>query len=221
MQNRYLTIALIATFLASSAFARTVVGSGHVVEETRTVADFHAIQSTGGFVLDVTAGPAVSVKLKGDDNLLAEIETKVANGQLIIKQGKKGDEVHIDDGHVIRVTVTVPKLDAFSGEGAGKTVFHSLSGDSFALTYGGAGLVTATGNVRNLTVDANGAGSLDLKSLKAANVTASINGVGAMNVYASDTLTAALNGIGSLTYYGHPTHRNTTVNGIGSVSAGD
>jgi hypothetical protein len=221
MQTRYLTTTLIAMLLASGVSARTVVGNGHVVEEVRPAGDFHAIQSSGGFVLDVTAGPAVSIKLKGDDNLLAQIETRISNGQLIIKQGKDDDEVHIQDGHVVHITVTTPKFDAFSGEGAGKIVFHGISADNFAMTYGGAGLVTASGNVRNLTVDSNGAGSLDLKSLKSNNATVNINGVGAMNIYASDTLTAAVNGIASLTYFGHPTHRNTTVNGIGSVNAGD
>jgi hypothetical protein len=40
-------------------------------------------------------------------------------------------------------------------------------------------------------------------------------------VSARDTLNAVVNGMGNLTYFGRPRNLHKTVNGIGSVSAGD
>jgi hypothetical protein len=47
------------------------------------------------------------------------------------------------------------------------------------------------------------------------------NGLGNVKITAKDTLNAVVNGMGNLTYYGKPRNVNKTVNGIGSVSAGD
>ncbi|WP_374350734.1 head GIN domain-containing protein [Chitinimonas sp.] len=215
---------LIATTLllcSSFALAAEIRGSGKIIEQTRQVSDFTAIRSEGAYVLDVTAGAATSLKISGDDNFLPLLETSVSNGELQIRFKNGKDAVHFGSNSKLRITVTTPTLNRFSGEGAGKVMFHNLAGDSFTIAYQGAGLLTAGGQVKNLTVQADGAGSMDLKALKAANATVSLEGVGAINVHASESLTASVDGIGSLTYYGHPAKVSKSISGIGSFRAGD
>ncbi|GLR12352.1 hypothetical protein GCM10007907_11420 [Chitinimonas prasina] len=213
--------ALIALALITPVLAEEVRGSGRVVEQQRPVTDFQSIRSDGVWILDVKVGPAPSVKVKADDNLQPLIETVVQNKQLHIRFKGGKQTVHLKDDSKLRIEVTVPKLTAYSHEGAGKTIFHDINSEQFSLEYEGAGLVTATGRVSKLSVQAAGAGALDLDALKARDVSVSLEGVGAISVYASESLTAAVDGIGSLTYYGKPTKVSKTVSGIGSVSAGD
>lgn len=213
-------IVLTAALLASAGFAADIRGSGRVIEQSRPVSDFQAIRSEGAWSLDVKVGPAPSLKIRADDNLLPLIETSVQKGELTIRF-KEHQPITLDNKSSLRIEVTVPKLTGYSHEGAGKTVFRDLAGERFALSYEGAGLITATGRVDNLTVQASGAGSLDLDGLKARNATVNLEGVGAVSVYASESLTAAVDGIGSLTYFGKPAKVSKAVNGIGTVRAGD
>ncbi|HEY9102156.1 head GIN domain-containing protein [Chitinimonas sp.] len=213
---------LAAALLSAGAMAGGIKGSGNVIEQTRTVADFQSIRSEGAWSLDVKVGPAPSLKIRADDNLIPLIETSVSNNQLFIRMKELPDKtIHIGDKSSLRIELTVPKLTGYTHEGAGKAAFHDLSGDKFTLAYEGAGLVTATGKVDKLTVQASGAGAVDFDKLKARDVTVNLEGVGAVSVYASDSLTASVEGIGSLTYYGKPGKLSKSVSGIGSVRAGD
>ncbi|WP_269531640.1 head GIN domain-containing protein [Chitinimonas sp. BJYL2] len=200
--------------------AETVKGNGKVKEEVREVADFQSIRSEGAWSLDVRVGPAPSIRIKADDNLLPLIQTVVEKNELTIRL-KEDVGVRLRDGSSLRIEVTVPKLSAYTHEGAGKTAFHDLHGEGFALKYEGAGLITATGKVDNVDINAEGAGAIDFDALKARNVTVKLEGIGSVSVYASEALRADVEGIGSLTYYGKPAKVSKSVSGIGTVRAGD
>jgi hypothetical protein len=62
---------------------------------------------------------------------------------------------------------------------------------------------------------------VDAKQLVAEQVSATLDGVGSVDVYAKNQLSASVHGIGSLTYYGKPKNISKTADGIGSVRAGD
>lgn len=212
---------LLALCLSVGSYAATVTASGKLVEQSRPVGDFQSIRSEGAWSLDVKVGPPPSLKIKADDNLLPLIETRVDKGELSIRFKDESHSISLKNSSTLRIEVTVPKLTAYQHEGAGKTVFHGLNGGPFAINYEGAGLITASGQVERLSVQASGAGSLDLDQLKARHVTVSLAGVGTVSVYASESLTAAVDGIGSLTYYGKPAKLSKAVSGIGSIRAGD
>ncbi|GAB3261688.1 head GIN domain-containing protein [Chitinimonas naiadis] len=212
---------VMAAVMSVGAFAASIKGSGNVIEQTRPIGDFQTIRSEGAWSLDVKVGPAPSLKIRADDNLMPLIETTVSNNQLFIRMKDSNQKsISIGKNSSLRIELTVPKLTSYTHEGAGKASFHDLSGDKFTLAYEGAGLVTASGKVDKLTVQASGAGAVDFDELKARDVTVSLEGVGAVSVYASESLTASVDGIGSLTYYGKPGKISKSVSGIGSVSAG-
>jgi hypothetical protein len=63
-------------------------------------------------------------------------------------------------------------------------------------------------------------GFVDAKGLVAENVDATVEGIGSVEVTATEKLKANVQGIGSLNYFGNPKSISKTVDGIGGVSAG-
>jgi len=119
------------------------------------------------------------------------------------------------------VIVTVPSLTRLKMEGAGVTAIKKLTGDRFELAHSGVGMVILDGKVNSFRLKAEGVGMVDAKALRAQDVTASVEGIGSVDVYASERLKVNVQGIGSLTYYGKPKSISKTMDGIGSVKAGD
>ena len=72
-----------------------------------------------------------------------------------------------------------------------------------------------------LKLKVQGVGMVDTKGLIAETADVNLEGVGSVKVYASERLKASVQGIGSLNYYGNPRSISKTVEGIGSMRAGD
>jgi len=198
-----------ALLLSSTAFAD---------EQTRNLPTFKSIKTRSAFSLVVEVGKAQSVQIKGSERFINNVTTEVIGDELVISYKEK-NSVKISDNS--RVTISIPELSKFKMEGAGKTVLNNLSGTHFALSYEGAGLLVANGKVKTFTLRAEGVGLVETKDLVAEQVDARIEGVGSVSVNARDSLNATVQGIGSLTYYGHPRNVSKSVEGIGSVRAGD
>ncbi|MDO9191710.1 MAG: DUF2807 domain-containing protein, partial [Undibacterium sp.] len=120
-----------------------------------------------------------------------------------------------------QVTVSIPELSKFKMEGAGATTINNVTGQRFEVDYEGVGMLTANGKVQMLKLKVQGVGMVDTKGLIAEVADVSVEGVGSVKVYASDRLKASVQGIGSLNYYGNPRSVSKSVEGIGSVRAGD
>jgi hypothetical protein len=187
-------------------------------EQTREVTAFQSITSQGAFQVTVNVGQKQSVVLSGSDAALARIETKVVDNTLVLSTP---DRKHSITDDKVRVSINVEQLKQFQLEGAGKTELNNLSGERFHLNYQGVGLLKANGKVQTLIIRAEGVGSINTRDLEAQHVDVSLEGVGSAQVRATESLRAKVDGIGSLTYYGKPSRISKSVDGIGSVSAGE
>ncbi|MFZ6656056.1 GIN domain-containing protein [Undibacterium sp. TJN19] len=208
-------------FLSISALLIPILGfcsSAHAEEQNRSLTSFKSIKSRSAFNLLVAVGKTQSVLVKGNDRFIANVVTEVIGDELVISYKEKNSIKVTDSAQVI---VTVPELIKFKMEGAGKTTVNNITGPSFALLYEGAGLLTVNGKVKSFTLKAQGVGLVETRNLIADQVDASVEGVGAVTVNALESLNASVQGIGTLTYYGHPRNVNKSVEGIGSVRAGD
>lgn len=111
-----------------------------------------------------------------------------------------------------------PSVTDFSGiiNGAidGNMNFGQLN--SFDFTINGAGDIEITGEAEKSTMQINGAASIGAFDLRTTNSELVINGAGACNVYATDTLDASINGVGEVVYDGDPKTVNKS-SGIGSI----
>lgn len=208
-----------ALTLSLAAAAALFTVHARAADQTRSVAPFSAVSNSGPVNLVIEVGKAQSVVVSGSDDYLEDVRTEVIGNELRIKMH---DDSHIDNRHWndMKVTVTVPKLTAFTMGGAGATTITHVSGDSLDIRFGGAGSLKADGTVKNLKLSVGGVGSIDTRELHADAVDVTLGGVGSVKVWAGQSLDASVGGVGSLTYYGEPKQVNTRGGGLGSISKG-
>lgn len=204
---------------AALALASTLASApAQADEQSRTTAAFTAIDLKGPISIDVTAGKAQAIAVRGTPAFLNMVVTEVVDGELRVYLREKGVQKMQGDPRVI---VTVPNLRRFSMEGAGETVLRDITGERFDVNYRGAGSLEIAGRVKQLTLQAQGVGEVDARRLLAQDADVNFQGIGSVEIYASNRLDARVQGMGELSYYGHPKTVNKSVSGIGSVNAGD
>lgn len=204
---------VLAALLLTSAFASAA-------EQARVLPAFNAVSVQGPVDMVVDAGKAQSVVLRGDSKFLARIDTRVVGGKLIISFPRDRKN-NIDYDSDSKILISVPSLKSFHVEGAGSAELNNISGEHIDIGFQGAGRLVANGRVNSLKLSAQGVGDVNTKALLARHAKVSFEGIGAVKVYASERLDANVQGMGSLNYYGNPATINKSVEGIGSVKAGD
>lgn len=204
---------VLAALLLTSTFASAA-------DQSRALPAFHSVSIQGPVMLVLDAGKPQSVVLRGDDKFFGRVDTRVTDGKLLITFPRdKKNNIHLDSDS--KILISVPSLKAFFVEGAGSAELNNLSGDAIDIGFQGAGRLVAKGKVGSLKLNAQGVGDVDTKSLLAQRANVNFEGIGAVKVYASERLDASVQGMGSLNYYGNPRTVNKSVDGIGSVKAGN
>ena len=204
----------ISCFTLGLALASTLASAA---EQVRKVTPFSTIRTQGALSVEVVVGSAHSITIKGDDKYMEKIITDISGDELLISYKEKKN-IRISDD--LKVIVTMPALTKFKMEGAGLTTVSKIAGERFELNYEGVGLLKMSGKVRDFKLRAQGVGFVDAKGLVAENVDATVEGIGSVEVTATEKLKANVQGIGSLNYFGKPKTINKTVEGLGGVNAG-
>jgi len=210
---RHLTLAIALAFTTALVAAPALAD-----EQPRAAAAFTAIDLKGPISIDVQAGKAQTITVRGSRKFIGQVVTEVVNGELRIYLRDRDVKKMNGDP---RVVVTVPSLRRLSMEGAGETVLRDITGERLDVNYRGAGSMEIAGKVRQLTLRAQGVGEVDARHLLAHDADVDFQGIGSVQIYASGRLDARVQGMGELSYYGHPKTINKSVSGIGSVKAGD
>jgi hypothetical protein len=195
-------------------------GSGTAAEEAREVTGFTAVQLAVPAALTVEQAGAESLRLEGDDNVLAAIETSVQGGVLRIQ----APGVRLRPERPLRVHLTVRELERVEAAGAASVTLAELSADRLEVSLAGAGRLlagelevrhlvvglagagrgTLGGRTDQLELSLAGAGSVDATELAARLVQVQIAGAGNARVHAAERLSGSLAGAASLTYHGDP-----------------
>ncbi|MGI9519792.1 MAG: head GIN domain-containing protein [Pirellulaceae bacterium] len=187
-------------------------GSGVSKTEIREVADFDRVSFGGSGDVTIRAGQEKSVTVTFDDNLIEMVETKVVDGELLIRvNGSYNSSLGLD------VEIGVPQLVGASASGVGDIEVHDVKGSKLDVTVSGVGEIKATGNVDNLEVHVSGVGSAELQDLKAKHVEVSVSGTGGAEVFASESVEASASGVGGIDVYGNPSQIQETASGVGDI----
>ncbi|THC43244.1 head GIN domain-containing protein [Massilia sp. Mn16-1_5] len=207
---RRLPLVLALSLIATAASA---------ADQVRNAAPFTSISVQGPISVTVDASNTKqSLLVRGDNAFLNEVTTEVVNGELRVRmRDKKINNVNGDQ----RIVVAMPQLRAFNAEGAGEIKLNNVRGERLDVNYRGAGSMAINGQVKLFKMSAEGVGEVDTKALAANDVDIRFQGIGDVKVYAKDRLDVKVQGMGSLTYYGKPRTVNKSVQGLGSVKAGD
>ncbi len=207
-------------------------GSGVAKTEKRPAATFTTVEVSSAVQMEITVGPAASLEVTADDNLLPHLVTQVTDGVL---------KVHLDTGVStqlgVKVKATTPSLQAVHANGASSVQVRDLRGKEFRLTLNGASSAnlavtvdaldlkvsgashcTVSGRAESLSVDCSGAGRVDAVSLSAQKVRAEAGGAATVEVNAAQSLAARASGASTIRYTGQPTQLERNADTTSNIS---
>ncbi|MDB5033453.1 MAG: hypothetical protein JWQ98_694 [Chlorobi bacterium] len=196
MKRTLLAAGLIAISMMGAAcnVDECISGSGVMISQERAVAPFEGITTDGSMRLVITQDTVQSLRLEGEDNILALIRTTVANGRLTISS----DRCYSSKSE-ITVHAGMKQIRGLRINGSGDiTATNILSGDRLELGIEGSGNITLALSMTTLTSTIDGSGNIHLTG-SAPNQRISIDGSGDIDAsgLASDTSTVAITGSGN------------------------
>jgi len=179
----------------SNSNSDVVDGDGIVAREQRTVGTVNGLEVNGSVVVDVRVGPATSLVVEADSNLLPLVRTEVRGDTLSIYT--KGSYRSRNPVHVV---YTVPRLSDLRQNGSGRVAVQDLNGAPLTLRRNGSGAVSLSGRVASLDIDSKDSGSVDAAKLQSASARLVLSGSGRMHVgqVRGDYAIVNLNGSGQL-----------------------
>jgi hypothetical protein len=195
------------------------------------------VELTGPFNLTLRQGPAPKIEVRGEQRVLANVDTSL-----------DGDTLHIAPRGIllrhrqpIEVLVTLPALQSLHVNGSGDHTVSGFAGERLELAMDGSGdleltggnsesvvaevlgsgSMTLVGATRALSAQVRGSGDLDARHLRADAASLVHEGSGSSSVYARQNVSAQLTGSGDVTVYGNPDHREVSRSGSGNISFRD
>ncbi|HEY5160570.1 MAG TPA: head GIN domain-containing protein [Gaiellaceae bacterium] len=150
-------------------------GSGVETSAKREVASFNRVDLRGDADVSIVAGEARSVTVRGDDNLLGRVKTKVEGDTLVISTRRYRSKIGMT------VEIGVPALNGVELSGSGTIDVHKLSGASFSADLSGSGELELDGKVDALDLDISGSGDARLDDVSASDTKLRVSGSGDIN----------------------------------------
>ncbi|MCC2957949.1 DUF2807 domain-containing protein [Massilia sp. IC2-477] len=198
------------TVFSSSA----VEGNGIAARDQRQVAAHGQLDVSGSMQVEVRVGPAPSLLVEADGNLLPYIRTEERGNTLKIY-----NERQLRSQTPVRIVYTTPRLSDVNASGSGQVVVRDLNGAPLEVRKSGSGQVRLAGKVDSLLARVSGSGVLDAGELKSASADLGLSGSGRMNIgeVRGDYLRASVSGSGVLQAGGTVRSLNARVAGSGSV----
>lgn len=237
--KRLLTVVLMIATITSTNAQRNkkIKGNGNQVTIERSTQEYNGISVGGFFNVEFIEGEEGTITLKGEDNILEHIETKVINGTLTIKKRKN---LNLRPSHGIGVFITVPveSINAILSSGAGKLYSRkALKADHFKIRSSGsrnldliimATSVTTTvsgscniklgGSTKKLNATSSGSSNLNAYEFIVDTVVAISSGSSNIRVTANESINVRASGSSNIKYKGNPEKVNIKTSGSANIS---
>jgi hypothetical protein len=196
----------------------SVEGNGVLTRDQRAIATVPALEVNGTIAVDVRVGPATSLVVEADSNLLPFIRTTLRGDRLVIEQ-----ERSFRTNHPVRVTYTVARLADVRHNGSGHMSVLDLNGAPLVVEERGSGSMLLTGRVASLDAVLNGSGSIDATTLQSGGGSVTVNGSGRVVAgrVQGERVTATLNGSGELRVMGEVRSLAARAYGSGHLDLAD
>jgi hypothetical protein len=145
-------------------------------------------------------------------NVLAVIDTKVVNGELIIES-----DHNIKGTSKVQIFISASNFRKINITGAGSLEsMNCMDLDDLNLSISGSANVSLCGTVNQFTSSISGSGDVDAYGLNSKNANITIEGSGNFKLSVSDLLTANIYGSGDIQYKGDPVV-SSKITGSGKV----
>ncbi len=222
-------------FRLTSLSAAEVIGSGHVVSETRNVSGFHGVELSSSGDVIVTQGDTEGLVIEAEDNILPLLETTV-DAKGVLRLGFKEHSGSVSFKKPLIFKLSVKTLDkvvlAGSGDlraaslttdklsielpGSGDVTIGHLKTDTLKADVTGSGDLTLAGEARAQKIVFAGSGDYEATDLQTDDTTLEINGSAESKVWTNKSLVVEINGSGEVAYRGTPKLKKS-INGSGEV----
>lgn len=216
-------------------FSNCEEGFGSTTTNEISLSDFTGIELNIDAQVYLTQGDQVEVLVKGQGNIIDELETRVRND---IWQIEFDDCV--EDSDVLRIYITSPNLTFISNNSSGKiqseTILRmdeleiknngsgstqlSVEADLITTRNTGSGNLEIEGVAATFDVDVKGSGDVEAFDLLVKDGQVEIDGSGDVQVNVADFLEIMIDGSGDVYYKGEPDLKITT-RGSGKVFDAD
>ena len=204
------------------------------------VTDFNSVELAGADDVDVSVGPAFSVRAEGPSEELDRLEIRKTGSTLSIGRKRDGNfDWGGRDRKAVKVFVTMPAIAAaalagsgdmridkvaggdFTGAlaGSGDLSVAEITADSAKLEIAGSGGIAAKGAVRKLSMAIAGAGDIDARGLTATGADVSIAGSGNASATVNGPASVSIMGSGDVSL-GANAKCTTSKMGSGEVRCG-
>jgi hypothetical protein len=171
-------------------------GSRLVASETRPLDRTPGtVELNGPFNLVLRQGPAPALEVRGEQRVLANVDTAIDGDTLRI--APRG--ILLRHRQPIEVRVTLPALATLRINGSGEHTVSGFAGERLALSMDGTGSMRFNGRYRIVQAGVHGSGDLELTGGNCEAVIAQLAGSGSLTlVGAAQSLHAEVQGSGQL-----------------------
>ena len=154
-------------------------GSRLVATEKRTLgASIGEVEVSGPINLSLRQGTSASLEVRGEQRLLANVDTTVDGNTLHI--GPRG--ILLRHRQPIEVTLVLPTLEHLTLGGNGQHTVSGFSGERIELNVNGSAGLHFNGRYREIDASLLGSGDIDITGGNADRVTADVKGTGHMTL---------------------------------------
>lgn len=208
-------------------------------DDERQVSGFSGITISGRHNVYITMGNSESLRLEGDANAINEIETKVEDGVLKIRNKKQMNTRSWNNTGKVNIYIQAKSLNNLVLSGSGNVevngkvksanLNNTISGsgsigvnidvENYNAVISGSGEISAKGYAKNARITIAGSGDFDGHNLKTSNTNAKVSGSGDISIIADKQLDAVVSGSGDIRYGGNAAV-NSTKSGSGNISKG-
>ncbi|MCF8451831.1 MAG: DUF2807 domain-containing protein [Pedobacter sp.] len=241
--RKFITLAIFITVGSELTVANTkgtIVDSKMLLtDDERQVSGFSGITISGRHNVYVTMGNTESLRLEGDATAINEIETKVEDGVLKVRNKKQMNTRSWNNTGKVNIYIQAKSLNNLVLSGSGNievngkvksaNLSNTISGsgsitanievENYNAVISGSGEISAKGYAKNAKITIAGSGDFDGRNLKTSNSNAKVSGSGDISIIADKQLDAVVSGSGDIRYSGNAAVKSTK-SGSGNISKG-
>lgn len=215
----------------------TIKGNGIYKKESRSIAAFSGLASSGQMNVEISYGVSSDLQIEGDENILPYVETFVKNGVLKIRVK---DLTIIKPQLTIKVKISMTIISSISQSGSGSVqgdggftnsepTDFSISGSGkirlgFAnfkgtnISMSGIGTLQLKGHVNeDISIHQSGSGNIDCENMPCQNASVNISGSGNVRLNARESINAHISGSGEIFYTGDAGRLDSHISGSGKI----
>src|SRR5680860_207245 len=157
------TIVLATLCITASCAQKKIKGSGNVVTIERMTSDYDGISVSGFYDVELVEGTEGKLTLKGEDNILDNIETEVKSGTLHIKSINNKNLIPSPNEGVF-ITIPVDEIDKIRLSGSGNFVGKkTLKTNDLNIQVSGSRNIDLTLETDHVSVQTSGSSDIQLK----------------------------------------------------------